>query len=105
MLIGRFIAGSTKAQTKFSVVFPSDMLSLPAVANTESEIELPTRPSPIVCMKYSVTFQNASPFLLFVDPERKDSDLHGVPSDTDRGFSERGLWRQPDPNYAPPSGP
>lgn len=105
LLIGRHIAASTKLQTKFSVVFPSDMMTLPAIAESESEVELPARPAPIVCNKYAVGFQNAAPFFLFVDPQRKIPVYMVFPATQTEIFLEEVFGERPTPNYAPPTGP
>jgi hypothetical protein len=105
MLLGRYIAASTKLQTRFSVVFPSDMISLPGVATAESEIEVPAKPAPIVCGKYSVGFQNAAPFYLFVDPQRKIPVYMVFPATQTEIFLQEAFGDKPKPNYNPPSAP
>ena len=105
VLVGRHLAASTKRQTKFTLVFPSDMLSLSAVAEKDSEIEIPARPSPVVCTKYAVALQNASPFLLFVDSQRKIPVYMVFPATQTEVFLREVFGDHPQTNYSPPSEP
>lgn len=104
ILIGRHAAASKKLQTKFSVVFPSDMVSLPAAAATESEIEIATRPSPTICNKYAVGFQGSSPFFLYVDPARNVPVYVDFPAVQTEVFLKEAFGEHPTSRYtAPPS--
>jgi hypothetical protein len=105
VLIGRHIAASTKLQTKFAVVFPSDMITLPGTATAESEIEVPAKPAPIICTKYVIGFQNAAPFYLFVDPERNIPVYMVFPATQTEIFLMEAFGENPTPNYLAPSAP
>ena len=99
IFIGRHAAASKKLQTKFSVVFPSDMVSLPAAAATESEVEISTRPSPTVCNKYAVGFQGSSPFYLYVDPDRNVPIYVDFPAVQTEAFLKEAFGEHPTPKY------
>ncbi len=105
MLIGRHIAASTKLQTKFMVVFPSEMIALSGVGSAESEIEIPAGPAPIICNKYAVGFQNAAPFYLFFDPQRRMPVYMVFPATQTEIFLLEAFGEKPRPNYIPPKTP
>jgi hypothetical protein len=105
MLLGRQVAASTRPQTKFTVVFPSDMIALPGAAEEDSEIELPAKPKPIVCKKYAVGFQNSSPFFLFVDPDRGIPVYMVFPATQTEVFLVDAFGEKPKTNYITPTAP
>ncbi len=70
MMMARDLLALEKESSAFSVLFPSSMVLLPAVASNESEIELPVRPKPVVCRKFGIGFQNAAPFFVYVDSKQ-----------------------------------
>jgi hypothetical protein len=99
VLISRFVAKYAKPQTKVGVVFPSDMMATSAAAGLESEIEIPTRPRPSVCVRYAVAFQNSAPFYLFVDPERSVPVYMIFPATKTEIFLKEAFGDRPTPNY------
>lgn len=105
ILIGRHATASKKLQTRFSVVFPSDMVSLTAVAATESEVEIATRPRPTVCNKYGVAFQNSAPFFLYVDPDRNIPVYMDFPATQTEVFLKEAFGEHPAPRYKTPTSP
>jgi hypothetical protein len=105
IFIGRHVAASKKLKTRFSVVFPSNMVSITAVAVTESEVEIATSPSPTVCNKYGVAFENSAPFFLYVDPDRNIPVYMDFPSLQTEVFLKEAFGEHPAPRYKAPTSP
>jgi hypothetical protein len=104
-ILARHLAASDQPYTRFTMVFPSDMMSLSGIATVESEVELATRPSPAVCKKYVVTFQNSAPFALYIDRKRNLPIYMDFPAVQAEVFLQSAYGDHPATRYVAPVAP
>ena len=83
---------------RYNILLPSDFMMMPSMATLDSEIELSTGSSAVVCKKYGVSIQNSGVYFLYLDPKL---DIPGTQAE---GFLESAFGANPQTKYtAPPS--
>ena len=104
-VLARRLAVSDKPYERFVFLFPSEMMTTPALAIVESEIELATRPKPTVCRKFAVSVQNSAPFDLYVDSERNSRVYMDFRIAKTEVFLHSAFGDQPHTRYGTPPEP
>jgi hypothetical protein len=105
MMMARDLLALEKESSTFTVLFPSNMVLLPAIASNESEIELPVRPKPVVCRKFGIGFQNAAPFFVYVDSKQGIPIYVDFPSVQTEVFLQGTFGDHPATKYVAPPQP
>lgn len=93
------LARSSDPLMRFSIFFPSDFTPAPCVAMVESDVELPLRPKPTVCRKYSVTIQPSETFYGYFDPEQQVAVYMDYPRSSIEIFLESAWGDNPPLKY------
>ena len=101
----RQLAASGRDTQRLSVLLPSQMMLSPGLAAIESEVEIPTRPAPVVCKKYIVSLQNTSPFYLYLHPKQNSLIYMDFPANQTEVFLESAFGNEPKTRYKAPSKP
>lgn len=97
------LARSSEPFIRFSLFFPSDFTSASCVAMIESEVELPLRPKPTVCQKFSITIQSSDTFYGYFDPDRRLAVYMDYPASAVEIFLESAWGDNPPQKYESPS--
>ena len=105
IVLAHHLAASEALVQRFTILFPSDMMFVPGAAEVASEVELATRPSPVVCKKILVAFQSSLPFYLYVDRKRNLPVYMDFPGVQTEMFLQSAYGDHPGTKYAPPEEP
>lgn len=105
IVLAHHLAASEALAQRFTILFPSDMMFVPGAAEVASEVELATRPSPVVCKKILVAFQSSLPFYLYVDRKRNLPVYMDFPGVQTEMFLQSAYGDHPGTKYAPPEDP
>ena len=90
---------------RFSILLPSDFMMMPTVATIDSEIELSTGSSAVVCKKYGVSIQNSGVYFLYLDPKQGIPVYMDFPGTQAEGFLESAFGDNPPTKYTAPPPP
>jgi hypothetical protein len=90
---------------RFSILLPSDFMLMPSMATLDSEIELSTGSSAIVCKKYGVSIQNSGVYFLYLDPKQDLPVYMDFPATQAEGFLESAFGKNPPTKYTAPPPP
>jgi hypothetical protein len=102
MVLARHVSESGKAFEHFVILFPTEMITTPALATIESEVELAARQAPVVCKKYMVSIQNSYPFYLYVESKSNALIYLEFPVSGTEVFLKSAFGDHPEPRYKEP---
>lgn len=102
IIILKAIVANKELIARFNVLLPSSVMTLPAMATLESELELNTPKKPIVCKKYVVAIQNSATYYLYYDPKRGIPIYMDFSATQTEVFLESVFGREPETKYSAP---